>query len=85
MLLRGNLWALAEDYGRVDLDPRVLEDPARPRPLLVLGQRRDHQGHPPDVPAFRLVHDGFNPALVEAGWRRRFVDEDYSFAVYEPR
>jgi len=85
VLLRGNLWALAEDYGRIDLDPRVLEDPSRPRPLLVLGQRREHGGHAPEVPGFRLVHDGFNPALAEAGWRRLFVDEDYSFAVYQPR
>lgn len=85
LLVRGNLWALSEDYPHMDLDPRVLDDPARPRPVLVLGQRREHAGRPPDVPGFRLVYDGFNPALAAAGWRRHFVDEDYSFAVYLPR
>jgi len=84
-LVRGNLWALSEDYARVDIDPRVLDDPARPRPILVLGQRREHAGHPPAVPGFRLVHDGFNPALAASGWRRHFVDQDYSFAVYLPQ
>jgi hypothetical protein len=85
VLLRGNLWALSEDYARIDLDPRLLDDPARARPILVLGQRREHAGRPPAVPGFRLLHDGFDPALTQAGWRRRFVDEDYSFAVYLPQ
>jgi len=84
LLLLGNLWALSEDYARMDRDPRTLEDPGRPRPLLVLGQRREDGGRPPAVPGFVLVHDAFNPALAGAGWRRRFVDEDYSFAVYRP-
>jgi hypothetical protein len=86
ILMRGNLWALGEDYARIDLDPRTLDDPRRPRPLLVLGQRPEHRGRPPTLPGFVLVHDHFTPALASAtGASRLFAQEDYSFAVYAPR
>lgn len=84
--LVGNLWALTEDYDRLETTPATdLADPARTHPVLLIGQRREHGGRPPALPGFVLVRDFFNPALAEPGLHRYFVPEDYSFAVYVRR
>jgi hypothetical protein len=88
IVLMGNLWALSEDYGRMErLSPAALGDAMRrrPVPVLALGQRPEHGGTPPPLTGFVLIHDSFNrdwpgrPPLL-----RYFLEEDYSFAVYEP-
>ena len=88
VVLMGNLWALSEDYDRMELlSPLALGDAMRrrPMPVLALGQRPEHRGAPPPLAGFDLIHDGFNRE-----WTRRppvlrwFLEEDYSFAVYRP-
>jgi hypothetical protein len=79
----GNLWALTEDYGRLEIAPfSALPDRRRMRPVVLLGQRAEFGGLAPELPGYARVIDLFNPALAGQGVRRRFVAEDYSFAVY---
>ena len=88
IVVMGNLWALSEDYGRMErLSPSALGDAMRrrPVPVLALGQGPEHRGTPPPLTGFVLIHDSFN-----RDWPRRppllryFLEEDYSFAVYRP-
>jgi hypothetical protein len=79
----GNLWALSEQYDRLQMTPSTaVGDPRRLQPVLLLGQRREYEGEPPQLAGFRLVLDWFNRELARPGLHRYFVAEDYSFAVY---
>ena len=86
IVLMGNLWALSEDYGRMELLSLAALGEAmsrRPVPVLALGQRPEHRGTPPPLSGFTLLRDSFNPARPPwpLGY---FAEEDYSFAVYVP-
>ena len=79
----GNLWALTEDYDRLEVTPiTTLWSGQVSRPVLLLGPREGDGGRPRPVPGFTLAGDFLNPALAADGWHRAFVREDYSFAVY---
>lgn len=82
----GNLWALSEEYDRLEITPPTdVSTPARLEPILLLGQRPEHGGQPPRVAGFDLVLDWFNRELARPGLHRYVVREDYSFAVYVKR
>jgi len=80
--MTGNLWALSEEYDRLRMTPISGLDPRQLQPVLLLGQRREYEGEPPQLAGFRLVLDWFNRELARPGPHRYFVPEDYSFAVY---
>lgn len=87
IVLMGNLWALSEDYDRMELlSLAALGDVMRrrPVPVLVLGQRHEHRGTPPPLSGFVLLRGAFNPGLRPPWPLNYFVEEDYSFAVYVP-
>ncbi|HZM51391.1 MAG TPA: hypothetical protein VFE68_12895, partial [Vicinamibacteria bacterium] len=87
VVLMGNLWALSEDYDRMELlSPSALGDAMRrrPVPVLALGQRPEHRGAPPPLSGFVLLRDFFNPRWRPPPVLGYFLEEDYSFAVYVP-
>jgi len=87
IVLMGNLWAVSEDYGRMELlSPSALGEVMRRRPVPVLafGQRPEHRGTPPPLAGFVLVRGFFNPEWSPPPILRYFLEEDYSFAVYVP-
>jgi hypothetical protein len=87
IVLMGNLWALSEDYGRMELlSPAALGEAMRrrPVPVLALGQRPAYRGVPPPLSGFVLLRDSFNPRWHPPPVLRYFLEEDYSFAVYVP-
>jgi hypothetical protein len=87
IVLMGNLWAVSEDYGRMEvLSASALGDAMRrrPVPVLALGQRAEHRGVPPPLPGFVLLRDAFNREWRPPPVLRHFLEEDYSFAVYAP-
>ena len=82
----GNLWALARG-----LRPAGdhAGDRARrrrdARPVLLLGQRPEHRGRCAGPGRLRAAcATRSTPRWPGDGWRRYFVREDYSFAVYVP-
>jgi hypothetical protein len=82
----GPAWTLMDDHRAIQLGSRPLVPAlAGSRPTLVIGQRLDDGGAPPSFPGFRLERDAFSPALTTESKGARFVEEDYSFAVYVPR
>jgi hypothetical protein len=87
IVLMGNLWALSEDYDRMELlSATALGEAMRrhPVPVLALGQRREHRGAPPPLSGFVLLRDFFNPQWRPPPVLVPFLEEDYSFAVYVP-
>jgi hypothetical protein len=79
----GNLWTLTEDYDRLEVTPvTALSGGGPARAVVLLGQRPEHAGRPPELPGFTLARDLFNPAFARQGWHRYFAPEDYSYAVY---
>jgi hypothetical protein len=87
IVLMGNLWALSEDYDRVELlSASALGEVMRrrPVPVLALGQRREHRGVPPPLAGFVLLRGFFNPQWRPPPVLDQFLEEDYSFAVYVP-
>ena len=87
IVLMGNLWALSEDYDRMQLlSAAALGDAmrSRPVPVLALGQRPEHRGAPPLLSGFALRHDFFNREWSPPPVLGYFLEEDYSFAVYVP-
>jgi hypothetical protein len=82
----GPAWTLMDDHGALQLGSRPLvAGLAGSRPTLVIGQRLDDAGAPPTLPGFQLEQDLFSRAMTAESKRARFVEEDYSFAVYVPR
>jgi hypothetical protein len=87
IVLMGNLWALSEDYDRMELLSAAALGEAmrrRPVPVLALGQRPEHRGAPPPLSGFVLLRGFFNPEWSPPPVLRYFLEEDYSFAVYVP-
>lgn len=87
IVLMGNLWALTEDYDRIELlSASALGEVMRrrPVPLLVLGQRPEHRGAPPPLSGFVLLREFFNPRWQPPPLLAPFLEEDYAFAVYVP-